>query len=80
MCIRDRFFSTKNETKGVGLGLAVVFGIVRRHGGTILVDSAPDSGTTFTLRLPRKPGDRYMLGHGSASLLTGVGSGSGEVG
>ena len=78
--IFDPFFSTKNETKGVGLGLAVVFGIVRRHGGTILVDSAPDSGTTFTLRLPRKPGDRYTLDHGSASLLTGVESGSGEVG
>lgn len=78
--IFDPFFSTKNETKGVGLGLAVVFGIVRRHGGTILVESAPDTGTTFTLRLPRKPGDRYMLDHGSASLLTGVGHVSGEVG
>jgi two-component system NtrC family sensor kinase len=78
--IFDPFFSTKNETKGVGLGLAVVFGIVRRHGGTILVDSAPDTGTTFTLRLPRKPGDRYMLDHGSASRLTRVGPGIEEVG
>jgi len=78
--IFDPFFSTKNETKGVGLGLAVVFGIVRRHGGRILVDSAPDAGTTFTLRLPRKPGDRYMSDHGSASRLIGVGPGSEEIG
>ncbi len=78
--IFDPFFSTKNETRGVGLGLAVVFGIVRRHGGTILVDSRPGSGTTFTLRLPRKPGERYMLDHDSASRLTGVGSGGEEVG
>ncbi len=78
--IFDPFFSTKNETKGVGLGLAVVFGIVRRHGGTILVDSTPEAGTTFTLRLPRKPGDRYMSGRGSASRLIGVGPGSEEVG
>ena len=78
--IFDPFFSTKNEAKGVGLGLAVVFGIVRRHGGTILVDSSPGSGTTFTLRLPRRPGQRYMLDHDSASRLTGVGSGGEEVG
>ena len=69
--IFDPFFSTKNETKGVGLGLAVVFGIVRRHGGTILVESAPDTGTTFTLRLPRKPGDRYMLDQGLTGLFLG---------
>lgn len=53
--IFDPFFSTKNETKGVGLGLAVVYGIVRRHGGEIAVDSSPGKGTTFTLRLPRRP-------------------------
>lgn len=57
--IFDPFFSTKNETKGVGLGLAVVFGIVRRHGGEISVDSTPGKGTTFTLRLPRRPAQGY---------------------
>jgi two-component system NtrC family sensor kinase len=78
--IFDPFFSTKNETKGVGLGLAVVFGIVRRHGGTILVDSAPDSGTTFTLRLPRRPGERFVLDRDPAARLIGVGPGGEEVG
>jgi two-component system NtrC family sensor kinase len=53
--IFDPFFSTKAETSGVGLGLAVVYGIVSRHGGTIRVDSGPDAGTTFVIELPREP-------------------------
>jgi two-component system NtrC family sensor kinase len=53
--IFDPFFSTKADTKGVGLGLAVVYGIVKRHGGTIGVESAPGSGATFTIDIPRKP-------------------------
>lgn len=51
----EPFYSTKDQESGVGLGLAVVYGIVRRHGGTIDVDSAPGQGTTFRIRLPRKP-------------------------
>jgi nitrogen fixation/metabolism regulation signal transduction histidine kinase len=46
-------FSTKSE--GMGLGLAIVEGIVRGHGGTIDVASRPDEGTTFTIRLPGLP-------------------------
>jgi two-component system NtrC family sensor kinase len=53
--IFDPFFSTKAETSGVGLGLAVVYGIVSRHGGTIRVDSGPGPGTTFVIELPREP-------------------------
>lgn len=52
--IFDPFFSTKHETKGVGLGLAVVYGIVRRHEGRIDVESRPGHGTTFTITLPRQ--------------------------
>lgn len=58
--IFEPFFSTKDKESGVGLGLAVVYGIVQRHGGEIDVDSAPGKGTTFHLRLPRQPPPAYM--------------------
>ncbi len=52
--IFEPFFSTKESNKSLGLGLAAVYGIVRRHAGKIKVDSRPGSGTTFTIRLPRR--------------------------
>ncbi len=48
----EPFYTTKTEGKGVGLGLFVVYGIVRRHGGTISVESDVSEGTTFTIVLP----------------------------
>jgi two-component system, NtrC family, sensor kinase len=50
--IFDPFFSTKAATKGTGLGLAVSYGIIKKHGGEIAVDSTVGKGTTFTVRLP----------------------------
>ena len=49
------FFTTKPVGEGTGLGLAVIHGIVRSHGGTIHVESARDQGSTFTVWLPRTP-------------------------
>lgn len=48
----EPFFSTKPVGKGTGLGLSQVYGFVRQSGGGVLVDSAPDHGTTVTLLLP----------------------------
>lgn len=49
--IFEPLFTTKGED-GTGMGLAVSYGIVQEHDGTIDVDSAPDAGTTFTLTFP----------------------------
>lgn len=46
------FFTTKEDVKGVGLGLAVSHGIIERHGGRIEVESREGEGSTFTIYLP----------------------------
>jgi CheY-like chemotaxis protein len=48
----EPFFTTKPLGKGTGLGLAMVFGAVQAHGGTITVDTAPGAGTTMTIFIP----------------------------
>ena len=50
--IFDPFYTTKDGRRGTGLGLAVSYGIVREHSGSISVESAPGEGTTFRLSLP----------------------------
>ncbi|MFT5699228.1 MAG: two-component system cell cycle sensor histidine kinase/response regulator CckA [Desulforhopalus sp.] len=48
----EPYFTTKDIGEGTGIGMAVVHGIVERHGGAIIVDSKPGQGTAFTIFLP----------------------------
>jgi two-component system NtrC family sensor kinase len=52
--IFEPFYTTKEAGQGTGLGLAVSWGIVEQHGGTIAVRSEQGKGSTFTVRLPAK--------------------------
>lgn len=51
--IFEAFFTTKQEVKGVGLGLSVCYGIIKDHGGDIRVTSSPGKGSVFSIALPK---------------------------
>jgi two-component system NtrC family sensor kinase len=59
--IFEPFYTTKRDGKGTGLGLAVTYGIIERHGGSIQVQSRPHEGTRITITLPRHAAQQVPL-------------------
>lgn len=59
----EPFFSTKGPGGGAGLGLAIVHGIVRQHGGHVRIDSGPGLGTRIAIELPALDAARISSEH-----------------
>ena len=60
--IFDPFFTTRDVGEGTGLGLSICYGIVRDHGGQIMVDTSSNGGTTFSLLLPARVDEPQQAG------------------
>lgn len=67
----EPFFTTKSAAKGAGFGLATVYGIVRRFGGSIIVESRPGEGSQFSIYLPQAGAGPLKKNAGQAARVSG---------
>ncbi len=72
--IFDPYFTTKAPGKGTGMGLSVVHGIVKSHGGAISLTSAPRQGSRFTVLFPRLERETISLDEEDKPMLRGEGN------
>jgi two-component system cell cycle sensor histidine kinase/response regulator CckA len=69
--IFDPFFTTKKKGEGTGMGLSVVHGIVKSHGGTLTVESYPEKGTVFKAFIPAIESEWVPQNESADLMVTG---------
>jgi len=72
--IFEPFFTTKEMGKGTGMGLAMVYGVITNHNGSVTVDSAVGKGTTFTVSFPAVMLENTASERPSAAVVHGKGT------
>ncbi len=69
--IFDPYFTTKEQGKGTGIGLSVVYSIIKNHDGSLSVDSEPGIGTTFDMFFPVVHGERVDVKEDISEAIPG---------